>query len=145
MNTYKNSKPLITASVFILMSSGGVSSSLSFGKEVYRAQGEMTGEVTLNSAIVQTRLTAVDCNLDGDVLGAVGVARFEYGVDRNYQYSQMTPWESSRPEADYIIKAVLKGLRSGTRYYYRVHYVPCREQAQTWPECALLSLPGAVG
>ena len=81
-------------------------------EEVYRVQGEMTGEVTSNSAIVQTRLTAVDRNVNGDVLGAAGVARFEYAADRSFQSSQMTPWQSSRPARDYIIKAVLMGGRS---------------------------------
>ena len=145
MNRLKLSEPLITASVFIFMLSCGVSPSRSHGEEVYRAQGEMTGEVTSNSAIVQTRLTAVDRNVDGNVPGAVGVARFEYATDREFQSSQMTPWQSSRPETDYIIKAVVKGLRPSTRYYYRVHYGPSREETHIGPVCTFRTLQGAGG
>lgn len=49
--------------------------------ELFHAQGEMTGEVSETSAIVQSRLTAVDRNVDGDVPGAAGVARFEYSTN----------------------------------------------------------------
>jgi len=113
--------------------------------EMYRAQGEMTGEVTTNSAFVQTRLTSVDRNMDGDVPGAAGVARFEYSTDRQFLSSQRTPWNSARPETDHIIKAVLKELRPGTRYYYRVHYGPTRERTQTGPVCTFRTLQGSGG
>ncbi|MBP90066.1 MAG: hypothetical protein CMJ64_25720 [Planctomycetaceae bacterium] len=41
--------------------------STTFAEELFRAQGEMTGEVSATSAIVQTRLTSVDRNVDGEV------------------------------------------------------------------------------
>ncbi|MCH7987982.1 MAG: hypothetical protein IID46_02395, partial [Planctomycetes bacterium] len=82
--------------------------SMTFAEDIFRAQGEMTGEVSMNSAIVQTRLTSVDRNVDGDVPGAVGVARFEYAANKSFEKSQRTPWNSSRAEADYIVKAVLR-------------------------------------
>ncbi len=37
---------------------------------VMNGQGEMAGEVTTNSVILQTRLTSVDRLVDGDVPGA---------------------------------------------------------------------------
>ena len=140
-NTMKPSNEVVTCSILACFASF----SLSYAEDVYRAQGEMTGEVTVNSAIVQTRLTAVKRNIDGDVPGAVGVARFEYDSDRQFQSPQITPWMSSRPEADYIIKAVLKDLRPGTRYYYRVHYGLSRERTQSGPVCTFRTLQGAVG
>ena len=44
----------------------------------FNAQGEMTGEVTAHSAILQSRLTAspVRGEEDGEVAGASGWARF---------------------------------------------------------------------
>ena len=41
-------------------------------------QGEMVGETTTNSAILQSRLTAGEKDEAGDVPGRAGVARFEY-------------------------------------------------------------------
>ena len=95
-----------------------------FAGDIFRAQGEMTGEVSANSAIVQTRLTSVDRNVGGDVPGAVGVARFEYADSRSFDQSKLTPWNSSRAESDFIIKAVLRDLKPATRYYYRVWPTP---------------------
>lgn len=143
MNTPQFSKQLVI--YFILALSCVAPLSPSFAEEVYRAQGEMTGEVTANSAIVQTRLTSVDRNIDGDVPGAMGVARFEYSNDRQFQSPQTTPWESSRPESDYIVKAVLKDLQPGTRYYYRVHYGATQEKTQVGPDCTFRTLQGAGG
>ena len=49
---------------------------------VFHAMGEMTGEVTTNSAILQSRLTASPGLVDGDVPGAAGIARFDI-IDEN--------------------------------------------------------------
>ena len=93
-----------------------------FGAVLFRAQGEMTGEVSSTSAIVQTRLTSVDRNVEGDVPGASGVVRFEYADNKRFQQSQFTAWNSAVDASDYIVKAVLRNLKSDKRYYYRVHY-----------------------
>ena len=65
--------------------------SATIAEEIFRAQGEMTGEVSANSAIVQTRLTSVERNVEGDVPGAAGVARFEYAANKSFERSQLTP------------------------------------------------------
>ncbi len=70
----------------------GLSHGAAFAADLYRAQGEMTGEVSTTSAIVQTRLTSVDRNVDGDVPGAPGVVRFEYADNERFQPSRLTPW-----------------------------------------------------
>ena len=103
----------VTHCILLLFCSGF--GSTTFAEDIFRAQGEMTGEVSLNSAIVQTRLTSVDRNVDGDVPGAVGVARFEYADSRSFDQSKLTPWNSSRAESDFIIKAVLRDLKPATR------------------------------
>jgi alkaline phosphatase/alkaline phosphatase D len=120
---------------------GGLSTT-SLADEIFRAQGEMTGEVTSGSAIIQTRLTSVDRNVDGDVPGAVGVARFEYSIDMGFAKPVMTPWRTSRAETDYILKAVLRNLIPNTRYYYRVHYGPNKDETKTGPTCSFRTLPG---
>ena len=121
------------------------SGSESFAGEVLRAQGEMTGEVTASSAIVQTRLTSVDRNVAGDVPGAVGAARFEYADNLRFENSELTPWRTSRAETDYIIKAVLRNLQPGTRYYYRVHYGANKQETQTGATCRFRTLQGEAG
>ena len=119
--------------------------STAFAEEIYRAQGEMTGEISANSAIVQTRLTSVDRNVDGDVPGAVGVARFEYSASKSFEQSQFTLWNTSLAETDYIVKAVLRQLKPGTLYYYRVHYGANPDKIQTGPISSFRTLQGATG
>ena len=116
-----------------------------FAADLFRAQGEMTGEVSGTSAIVQTRLTSVDRNVDGDVPGAAGVVRFEYADNERFERSQLTPWDTARAESDYIVKAVLRDLKPGTRYYYRVLFGVDRENTQTGSTCSFRTLQGATG
>jgi alkaline phosphatase D len=113
--------------------------------DLYRAQGEMTGEVSTTAAIVQTRLTSVDRNVDGDVPGAPGVVRFEYAENERFERSRLTPWDFARAESDYIVKAVLVDLKPATRYYYRVLYGGDRENTRTGPTCSFRTLQGATG
>ncbi|MFH1918818.1 MAG: PhoD-like phosphatase N-terminal domain-containing protein, partial [Planctomycetota bacterium] len=113
--------------------------------DLYRAQGEMAGEVSTTSSIVQTRLTSVDRNVEGDVPGAPGAVRFEYAVNEQFERSRLTPWDSARAESDYIVKAVLRDLKPATRYYYRVLYGVDQENARTGPTCSFRTLQGATG
>ncbi len=113
--------------------------------DLYRAQGEMTGEVSMTSAIVQTRLTFVDRNVDGDVPGAAGVVRFEYADNGRFERSRLTPWDSAVPESDYIVKAVLRDLKPATRYYYRVLYGVGKGDTETGPTCSFRTLQGPTG
>lgn len=114
-------------------------------QELFRAQGEMTGEVTTTSAIVQTRLTTTDRNVNGDVPGAEGMARFEIADNLDFQNSRFTPWQTAAPENDFIVKAVLKDLEPGTRYHYRVHFGPDRDNTRTGEPCTFRTLQGAAG
>ena len=113
--------------------------------DLYRAQGEMTGEVSATSAIVQTRLTSVDRNVDGDVPGAEGVARFEFADNGQFERSRLTPWGSAVAESDYFVKALLGDLKPATRYYYRVLYGVDRQNTRTGPTCCFRTLQGAAG
>ena len=49
--------------------------------EIHHAQGEMAGEPTANSVLLQSRLTAIpgpELDAEGDVPGSSGVACFEW-------------------------------------------------------------------
>ncbi len=112
---------------------------------LFRAQGEMTGEVSSSSAIVQTRLTSVEGNVEGDVAGADGFVRFEYADNADFNASQFTAWSSARAEADYIVKKVLRNLKPGARYFYRVHYGAEQENAKRGATCSFRTLQGVAG
>ena len=138
-----NIRPALIPGMLALLAAFLVPSNVA--ADLYRAQGEMTGEVSSTSAIVQTRLTSVDRNVDGDVPGAPGVVRFEYADNGQFQRSRLTPWDSTRAESDYIVKAVLGDLRPATRYYYRVLYGVDRKNTRTGTTCSFRTLQGPTG
>jgi len=117
----------------------------SAAEPIFRAQGEMTGEVTSSSAIVQTRLTSVQSNVDGDVAGAGGWVRFEYADNREFGESNFTDWKPALGKFDFIVKSVLRKLEPGKRYYYRVHYGATRKNAAIGDRCSFRTLPGENG
>ena len=82
-------------------------------------QGEMAGEVTQDSVILQARLIdgGIPC---GDVKGRVGVGAFSLSTDRDFGDAFRTRWMAATPQGDYIIKVKVSGLKPGTRYYYRL-------------------------
>lgn len=94
------------------------------------SQGEMAGEVTASTAILQSRLTPAGliedfCSiplLPCGCRGTDGVARFEIATDPEFQDAFMTEWITAAPENDHIIKKKVSDLQPGTRYYYRLVY-----------------------
>ena len=95
----------------------------------YNAQGEMAGEVTSNSVLLQSRLTAVPgAALDAveDIPGIPGKAAFEWSKNENFSESQRTPWMQAQAESDFILRARLADLQSCTRYFYRLVFEDCR-------------------
>lgn len=109
---------------------------------VMNGQGEMSGEVTTTSVILQSRLTAVNRLVDGDVAGAPGVARFEVATSENFGDSQKTEWLKAVPEHDFIVKRRVEGLRPGTRYYYRVAFGPNETSTRPGPVRSFKTLAG---
>jgi alkaline phosphatase D len=93
-------------------------------------QGMMTGEVSMTSVILQTRLTAGDQLIDRELPGHEGRARFEISLDPNFKQPIQTAWQSASPELDHLIKSTVKGLIPGQRYYYRVEYGPLQGRTQ---------------
>lgn len=81
-------------------------------------QGEMAGEVTQHSVILQTRLTRDGKVRWGDVKGANGVGAFALSTQPDMSRAVRTDWLTADPEADYILKCKITDLEPGTRYYY---------------------------
>jgi len=83
-------------------------------------QGEMAGEVTRDSVILQARVT-----VDGgvhlfDVEGRPGIGAFALSTRGDFGEAFRTRWIAASADGDYILKAKVTGLEPGTRYYYRL-------------------------
>jgi len=112
----------------------------------FQAMGTRVGEVSDDTAIVWTRLTAAPRRLDDGVViaglardyrrtglpevtvpvdqlegacpGAPGYVRLRYGVHEDLRDAVTTPWQQVTPENDFIHQFQLSGLTSGQQYYY---------------------------
>ena len=109
---------------------------------VVNGQGEMAGEVTTDSVILQSRLTATRQLVDGDMAGAPGVARFEYATSDAFTDAQQTAWLNAVPDHDFVVKTRVANLKPGTRYYYRAIYGPDEKTSTTGPVRSFKTLPG---
>jgi len=92
-----------------------ISAATSARSDVFHAQGEMCGEVSESSAILQSRLTATSHLQEGDVPGAAGVARFEVSMSPDFRDAQTTPWMRAAAATDFIVKKKVTGLQPATR------------------------------
>ena len=106
-------------------------------------QGEMAGEVTTDTVILQSRLTAAQKAPDGAVPGAAGIARFEVADNADFHGSRYTNWIESNPDYDHIIKTKVTGLKPRTRYHYRLHLGRDRDNTQVGPTRTFQTLAGA--
>ncbi|MBT3378034.1 MAG: hypothetical protein HN742_00245 [Lentisphaerae bacterium] len=112
---------------------------------VTNGQGEMCGEVTPTSAIVQSRLTWGKAFIDGDLPGCPGTARFELSRDVVLAAPRLSPWLPARAEGDFIVKHRFTGLEPGTRYYYRVRFGLAQTPTKVGQRCTFRTLPGGKG
>ncbi len=87
--------------------------------QIFLGQGIIAGEVTTQSVLLHARLTASDALQDGDMPGIRGVVRFEVDTDARFKQPIQTEWLNARPDADYIVKAKITGLKPDTEYHYR--------------------------
>jgi len=90
--------------------------------EIYNAFGEMAGEVSENSVILQSRLCAQDSLLNWDIQGAEGLGRFEIADNPQFINSKKTKWLEAKEESDFIIKTRITNLENNKRYFYRFEY-----------------------
>lgn len=91
-------------------------------QKVFIAQGILSGEATENSIILQSRLTAADTLINGDVPGFSGIGRFEVSESSSFSSSKFSDWLVADSLNDFILKYHLEGLKPGTRYYYRLSF-----------------------
>lgn len=88
--------------------------------QVAHLQGEMVGEVSQTTAILQSRLTAPSVGEDGDVPARAGWARFELADNEQLDSAFTTEWMQATVEGDGIVKCKVSGLKAATTYYYRL-------------------------
>ena len=113
--------------------------------EIFHALGEMVGEVSETSAILQSRLTSVKGLVDGDVPGASGIGIFEYATAENFADSKSTDWLTATPDYDFILKAVVEDLKPATTYFYRLKFGENKDTLQTGPTRTFSTLQGKNG
>jgi alkaline phosphatase/alkaline phosphatase D len=114
---------------------------------VTHAQGEIAGEVTASSVILQSRLTTGgnpdhDESLTADVPGEPGVARFELSTDPDFAESWFTGWLQAVPEHDFIVKTRVDGLEPATRHYYRLVFGRTQSDVEVGPRRSFKTLAG---
>lgn len=110
---------------------------------IFHAQGEMAGEVTQTTVILQSRLTASPGLEDGDVPGAAGWGKFEYADSADFSRPSETEWLAANADSDYIIRKQLRGLQPGRNYFYRLVFGVERSRTQTGPARTFKTLPAA--
>ena len=111
--------------------------------EIHHAQGEMSGEVTANAVLLQSRLTAIPgpvLDATGDVPGKAGVACFEWSESPEFAGSKRTEWLEAKVDHDFIVRTKLNGLKPGTRYHYRLVFGENRDATQAGPACSFKTL-----
>jgi alkaline phosphatase D len=88
--------------------------------QLTHGQGEMAGEVTQTSVILQSRLTKGTTLVNGDLPGHAGWAQFEVSRNADLSLALVTGWQEAFDQDDYIIKAQVDLLERDTQYYYRL-------------------------
>ena len=107
-------------------------------------QGEMAGEVTSTSVILQSRLTAPFIEANGEVNGEPGVARFEVSTTPRFEASFFTDWLEAVSANDFIVKTAVRDLKSNQNYYYRLVWGPDVNNTRTGETRSFKTHPGAA-
>ena len=107
------------------------------------AQGEIAGEVSQSSVILQSRLTQGSELIDGDINGTAGMGCFEISESFDFSDSFQTQWINAHADYDYIIKTKVKDLKPATRYYYRLVYGSDVQEIKKGRICTFRTLAGA--
>jgi alkaline phosphatase/alkaline phosphatase D len=108
---------------------------------LFHAQGELAGEPTQTTVILQSRLTATEGLRDGDVPGAPGFACFELSREAGFREICQTEWVEATAERDFIVKVKVTGLQPDTKYFYRLNFGPTRASAKSGPVRSFKTLP----
>ena len=111
--------------------------------DITNGQGEIAGEVTTTSVILQSRLTVGSELVEADLAGTEGAARFEVGTTSGFENSFESDWMAATPDNDFIEKTKIDGLNPGTRYYYRLIFGPDQELVRAGRTRTFKTLDGA--
>lgn len=114
------------------------------GVEIHHAQGELAGEPTSTSILLQSRLTTLpgpELDPSGDLPGAEGVACFEYDESPDFIAPKRTPWLRATATNDFIVRAKVDGLRPATRYHYRLVFGSSESATHNGPPRQFRTLP----
>lgn len=120
--------------------------SASASAAVYHAQGDMSGEVTDTSVLLQSRLTGIpgpDLDAQGDVPGAAGLAKFEWSESADFVKASNSGWLKAEPEHDFIVRTLVTELKPNTTYHYRLIFGE-DGPSKTGPIRSFKTLPGAA-
>jgi len=112
----------------------------------------LVGEVSQTTAILQSRLTANDTILYGDIhhidsianadiSGSEGIAFFEISNKQSFDKPIKTAWVKAGAEGDFIVKKKVSNLKHGTTYYYRLNYGKDKENTKTSQINSFKTLP----
>lgn len=123
----------------VILCSSGFAADLHLG----HPQGEMAGEVTDSSVILQSRLAADRLAANGDAPGRHGWGRFVVADNREFANARTSPWIEAVAGNDFVVKAKLTGLEAGRRHYYRLEYGPSKDVLSKGEICEFRTLPGA--
>jgi len=110
---------------------------------ITNGQGEIAGEVTEDSVILQSRLTTTGGFVNGDLPGVAGVGRFEVSTDSEFVEPMLTDWLEAVAPTDFIVKVLVDGLTPDTEYFYRLVYGLTQEMTDTGPTRSFRTLAGA--
>lgn len=112
--------------------------------EIHHAQGEMAGEPTATSVLLQSRLTAIpgpELDANGDLPGAAGLGYFQWSESPDFAEASRSKWLEARPDYDFIVRLGIDGLKPGTLYYYRLIFGEDKTNPKTGPTRTFKTLP----
>ena len=72
--------------------------------DMTNGQGEMAGEATMTSVVLQSRLTVGNELVEGDLPGAAGTAHFELATTPEFEDSFESDWMRATPDNDFIVR-----------------------------------------
>jgi alkaline phosphatase/alkaline phosphatase D len=104
--------------------------------EPNHAQGEMAGEPTATTVLLQSRLTSLPgpgLDARADIPGAAGVACFEWSESPDFTEAKRSDWLTAVPESDFIVRTKLEDLKPGTLYHYRLVFGTDEASAKAGP------------
>jgi len=109
--------------------------------QISLGQGQIVGEITPSSVILQTRLTKGTKLIKGDLPGARGVGRFQLSESEDFSDAFYSIWTTATAQNDYIIKAPVYDLMPDKQHYFRLIYGASKTKIARGPTGTFRTLP----